>query len=121
MQTIMEAFENHQEERKIAHAIKKQFDKEWSKLESPVTACYYSWVMECRCRQELRHSRRPPDPQLHVCHPQRRNQHSDLEVSMNTQAPTKFKIEVCGQATKINRKRVSLLNLHSIIYKNIQK
>jgi hypothetical protein len=27
----MEAFDNHQEERKIAHAIKKQFDKDWSK------------------------------------------------------------------------------------------
>lgn len=30
-QTIMEAFENHREERIIANTIKKQFDKEFSK------------------------------------------------------------------------------------------
>jgi len=27
----MEAFDNHQEEKKIAMAIKRQFDKDWSK------------------------------------------------------------------------------------------
>ena len=65
IQTIMEAFEIHREERVIANTIKKQFDKEFSKQSQLLKL--FSRVMELRRWKEFRQSHRPPDPQLYVC------------------------------------------------------
>lgn len=65
IQTIMEAFEIHREERVIANTIKKQFDKEFSKQSQLLKL--FSRVMELRRWKEFWQSHCPPDPQLYVC------------------------------------------------------